>query len=86
MYYISKGSVRLEEIGRIVATGDILGEIGIFSTVKERTLTAVCEEDCEIESINDDKILQLFYQNPRFGYFMIRLIVSRYIDYSMQFH
>jgi hypothetical protein len=86
MFYISKGTVRLEEIDKTEGPGAVLGEFGVFSPVKERTLTAVCQEDCEIESISDDKILQIFYQNPRFGYFIIRLVISRHIDYTKQFH
>ena len=39
-----------------------------------RTLTAACEDDCRLATISRDKVLELYYQNPKFALFLIRLI------------
>ena len=53
--------------------------MGIFTPYKERTATARCEEDSEIYSIDEARIMQLFFQNPTFGYYLIQLSVKRFI-------
>jgi CRP-like cAMP-binding protein len=30
--------------------------------------------DCRLAAISRDKVLELYYQNPKFGFFLIRLI------------
>lgn len=77
MYVLHRGAVRLRELDRRLGPGDVLGEIGILSPSKVRTATAVCEEECELYSITQDVVLQLFYQNPEFGFFLVRLITQR---------
>ena len=34
----------------------------------------------EIGSISDEKALQLYYQNPAFGFFLFKLVVQRMLD------
>ena len=80
MYLIEKGKILLEEINRTVKSGDLIGEIGIFSPYKERTATAKCMEDGEILAIDETKITQLYYQNPTFGYYLIQLVIKRFIE------
>ncbi len=80
IFYINKGTVDLIEIDKKVSTGEIIGEIGIFSPFKERTATAVCKEECEIFTINDETMAQLFFQNPSFGYYLIQLVCKRYSE------
>jgi CRP-like cAMP-binding protein len=41
-------------------------------------VTAVCADDCRLATITGDKVLELYYENPRFGLFLIRL-VSGYV-------
>jgi len=53
--------------------------VGLFAPDGVRTLTAVCEEDCRLATISRDKVLELYYQNPKFGLFLIRLI-SGYVS------
>ncbi len=81
MYYISKGRIQLEEIGIVVDKGNLLGEMGIFSPQKERTYSAKCiDDDMEIYSITGGGVKQLYYQNPEFGFFLVKLITGRLID------
>ncbi len=80
MYLILKGSVRLVEIGVVLGPGALVGEIGVFAPDNLRTGTAVCETEVEIGSISEDKALQLYYQNPAFGFYLFRLVVQRMND------
>ena len=51
--------------------------MGIFSREHRRTDTAVCLSDIELGVISKDKILELFYQSPDFGAFLIRMVAQR---------
>jgi len=57
--------------------GELIGEIGLFSPEKVRTMTVVCETDCELYQMTDEQIYRLYYQNPKLGFFFMRLIVER---------
>ena len=80
LYYIVKGSVRLVDFDRTVGAGEMIGEVGIFSPHQERTSTAVCETDTEFLTIPGNKVIQLYYQNPQFGFYLIQLIIRRFIQ------
>lgn len=80
MHLILAGSVRLVEIGVVLGPSMLVGEIGVFAPDSRRTGTALCETDVEIGSISDDKVLQLYYQNPAFGFYLFRLVVQRMLE------
>ena len=82
MYLVQSGSVRLKELGKVLGPGEVLGEIGILSPNNRRTATAVCDTDMEIMSITEDKVLQLYYQDPKFGLFLVRLVIQRLLRNS----
>ena len=58
----------------------MLGEISLFAPGRERTATAVCDTDVELLAITADKVMQLYYQNPEFGFHVIRLITGRLLQ------
>jgi len=74
LYYLAKGEVRLPDVGEAIAEGGTFGEVGLFATASVRSSSAVCAGDCKLYSINRDKALELYYQNPKFGFFLIRLV------------
>jgi CRP/FNR family cyclic AMP-dependent transcriptional regulator len=84
LYLLCQGSVRLSEIGVTLRDkGSLIGEIGLFSPSHERTTSAICETDVVALTLTEDKVVQLYYQNPRFGFFLIRLVVQRLLaDWS----
>jgi hypothetical protein len=79
IYYIEAGGIYLEEIDRDVPAGEVLGEVGIFSPYNQRTATGVCSSDSILHTISDEKIIQLYYQNPSFGFHVVQLIIRRFI-------
>lgn len=77
VYLIRKGRVWLTEIDKCLLSGELFGEIGVFSEHAQRTLTAVCDEDCELFAITKEKVVELFYLDPRFGFYIARAL-TRY--------
>jgi CRP-like cAMP-binding protein len=77
LFYLAKGDLRMVEIGQRVGPGELLGEIGLFSPERKRTQTLVCETDSELYDMTDEMIFQLYYQNPRLGFYLMRLVAER---------
>ena len=80
MFYVREGAIRLAEIDRAIGESEMLGEISMFSPSRKRTATAVCETDGELLRLSDDQVLRLFHQNPKFGFYIVRLITRRLIE------
>ncbi|MDP6572981.1 MAG: cyclic nucleotide-binding domain-containing protein [Rhodospirillales bacterium] len=77
MIVIADGTVHLNEIGVDCGPGDVLGEIGAFTPDNRRTCTGVCATDCDLYIISNNDMVQLYYQNPKFGMYLMRIIVAR---------
>jgi CRP/FNR family cyclic AMP-dependent transcriptional regulator len=78
LYLLSRGSVRLPEIDVLVKEdGAMIGEIGLFAPAHERTTTAICETEVVALVLTEDKVLQLYYQDPKFGFSLIQLVIRR---------
>jgi CRP-like cAMP-binding protein len=55
----------------------MFGEIGVFSVANVRTATAVCLEDCRLLRVSSERMRELFYENPDFGFFLVGIIARR---------
>ena len=77
MIYLESGKLRLVEHQEQLAPGSLVGEIGLFAPDNRRTLTIVCSTDCTLYSLTTDGMAQLYYQNPKLGFHIMRLIVAR---------
>lgn len=85
MLYIHSGKIRLTDIDgmqqtRIVGRGTVIGEIGIFTPNHKRTATAIAEDDSDVYRVNEEGIVQLYYQNPKFAFFLVKLITRRLVE------
>jgi CRP/FNR family transcriptional regulator, cyclic AMP receptor protein len=76
-FYIVSGEVELVEVGRIVGPGTLLGEIGLFTPGNRRTMSVKCRTEVHAATITYDQFKQLYFQNPQFGFALLRLIVAR---------
>jgi len=74
VFFIQEGSVYLPEVGKTLPRGTVLGEVGIFAPDNKRAATAVCAEQSVVYDIHRDRVLELYYQNPRFGFYLIRSV------------
>ncbi|HAD87577.1 MAG TPA: cyclic nucleotide-binding protein [Rhodospirillaceae bacterium] len=77
IFYLSSGRVRIEELGLDVTPGNLIGEIAMFSPDRQRTQTVTCLQDCLFLAISEEKVLELFSDNPEFGLYLIKMIVNR---------
>jgi CRP-like cAMP-binding protein len=75
--YIASGRVRIEEAGRVLGPGELIGEIGLFSPENRRTQSVVCDSDGELYRMTGEMIYRLYYQNPALGFYFMRLLAQR---------
>lgn len=80
MYYVLDGKFRLEEIGIEIAPGAVVGELGMLSPNRQRTQTVVCTQNAVILEMAYERIEQLYFQNPEFGFYFLRLSSARLFD------
>jgi CRP/FNR family cyclic AMP-dependent transcriptional regulator len=80
VYFILRGRVRLEELNVFVEEGNIIGEIGVFAPGSQRSSTMVAHTDLETLTVSSDTIKELYYQNPRLGFYLTQLIVTRLLQ------
>jgi hypothetical protein len=76
-FYIAEGEVELVEAGRTVGPGTLLGEIGLFTPGNRRTMSVRCKTEVHAAVITYEQFKQLYFQNPQFGFALLRLIVAR---------
>jgi hypothetical protein len=77
VFLVMKGRVRVEGKGTLIKPGQLVGEMGLFTEAQRRTAGAVCETEVELASVSEDRIWELFYQNPEFGAYLLRLVMQR---------
>ena len=77
IYFIQQGTVRLSDTDITLESGELFGEMGIFSAAGLRTLGAVCQTDCHLYTMTRDSVYKLYYQQPKLGFHLISLIVNR---------
>lgn len=79
LYVLKRGRIKLVEFDKILEAGAVFGEVGIFSENEIRTSSAVSEDDSELYSLTSEKAVELFYQDPRFGFYIVRAL-ARYVS------
>jgi hypothetical protein len=78
--YLVSGELGIAELGERIGPGALIGEIGLFSPDRKRTQTIVCETDGELYHMTDEMIYQLYYQNPKLGFYLMRLMTGRLLN------
>ena len=76
-FYILSGEVEIVEIGKTAGSGTLLGEIGLFTDDGRRIMTVRCKTDVRAATITYDRFKELYFQNPQFGFYLLRLVVAR---------
>lgn len=80
MFFVVSGKLRLHEIDIELAPGAIVGELGLLAPGRRRTQTLECVESGTLLEIGYDKIEELYYQNPTFGFYFLRLSSARLFE------
>lgn len=77
LYYLQRGTIRLEEIAADLQSGTMFGEIGIFSPSHKRTCSAVCTSNADVFKLTSDQVKRLYLLNPQFALYIVHLISQR---------
>lgn len=77
LYMLVDGKMELADLGKPLEIGRIFGEIALFSPSGLRTHTVRCVTPCTVLEIHESTVMQLYYQNPAFGFHLIELLASR---------
>lgn len=80
MYFVLTGRLHLREISIDILPGSVVGELGMLAPSRTRTQTLECTESGAVLEIAYEKIEQLYYQNPKFGFFFLRLSTARLFE------
>jgi CRP/FNR family cyclic AMP-dependent transcriptional regulator len=80
MLLVVSGRYRLTELGMDILSGQVVGELGLLTPDHSRTQTLECIEDGEVLQITYEQVKQLYYQNPRFGFYFLQLTTRRLFE------
>jgi CRP-like cAMP-binding protein len=77
MVYVHTGELQLLEHGTTLGPGALVGEIGLFAPDNRRTGSVSCRTDCTLYTLSSEGVAKLYFQNPKLGFHVMRLVVER---------
>jgi hypothetical protein len=80
MFYTMTGRYVLVELGVEIEPGHLVGELAMLAPDNRRTATLECIEAGTVLSITYEQVEELYYQNPTFGFYFLRLATARLFD------
>ena len=80
MFYTMTGRYVLIELGIEIEPGHLVGELAMLAPDNRRTATLECIEAGNVLSITYEQVEELYYQNPTFGFYFLRLATARLFD------
>ena len=80
MFYIMTGRYVLAEPGIQIPPGHLVGELAMLAPDNRRTATLECIEEGSVLSITYEQVEELYYQNPTFGFYLLKLATARLFE------
>ena len=74
------GKFLVKEIGVELPPGSIMGEFGFLTPNNRRTGVVECIEDGQVLTITYERLLEIYFQNPQFGYYFLVLTSRRLLE------
>jgi hypothetical protein len=74
------GKFLVKEINVELPPGRLMGELGFLTPDNRRTATIECIEDGHVLTITYEKLLEIYFQNPQFGYYFLVLTSQRLLE------
>ena len=74
------GKFLVKEIGVELPPGRLMGELGFLTPDNRRTATIECIEAGHVLTITYEKLLEIYFQNPQFGYYFLVLTSHRLLE------
>ena len=80
MFLTTTGKYLVTEIGVELPPGRLVGELGFLTSDNKRTATVECIEDGAVLTISYDRLLEIYFGYPDFGYYFLRLASDRLLQ------
>ncbi|MBV8792152.1 MAG: cyclic nucleotide-binding domain-containing protein [Pseudolabrys sp.] len=80
MLLIVTGKFKVVELDVELGPGRLMGELGFLTPDNKRTQTVECIENGEVLTIEYERLLEIYFQNPEFGYYFLRLTSNRLLE------
>jgi hypothetical protein len=80
MFLTTAGKFLVTEIGVELPPGKLMGELGFLTPNNKRTQTVECIEDGVVLTITYDRLLEVYFAYPDFGYYFLRLSSERLLQ------
>jgi hypothetical protein len=77
MFYTVSGRYLVSELGVELPPGKLMGELGFLAPGNKRTQSVECIESGEVLRLDYDTLRELYFQNPEFGFYFLRLTSER---------
>jgi CRP-like cAMP-binding protein len=80
MFLTVTGRFLVKEIEVELPPGRLMGELGFLTPDNRRTGTVECIEDGQVLTITYERLLEIYFQNPQFGYYFLVLTSQRLLE------
>jgi len=80
MFFTVTGKFLVTELGIELPPGRLVGELGFLAPDNRRTQSLECTEDGQVLAITYERLLEIYFQNPEFGYYFLRLSTERLLQ------
>jgi hypothetical protein len=80
MFFTVSGKFLVTELGVELPPGQILGELGLLAPDNRRTQSVECTESGQVLTISYEKVHELYFENPTFGLYFLRLTSERLLQ------
>src|SRR5262245_19618494 len=80
MFFTVTGKFLVTELSIELPPGRLVGELGFLSPDNRRTQSLECTEDGQVLAITYERLLEIYFQNPEFGYYFLRLSTERLLQ------
>jgi CRP-like cAMP-binding protein len=80
MFLAAKGTYVIPELDKKLQPGEIFGELGLMTSERRRTASVQCVESGHVLAITYDKMRELYFENPEFGFYLLRLVSERLLQ------
>jgi hypothetical protein len=80
MFFTVTGKFLVTELDIELPPGRLVGELAFLSPDNRRTQSLECTEDGEVLAITYERLLEIYFQNPEFGYYFLRLSTERLLQ------
>lgn len=80
MYYTVSGRYRLTEMDIEIGPGQLIGELAMLAPSHRRTASFECIEAGVLLSVTYQQVEELYYQNPSFGFYFLKLSTARLFE------